>query len=179
VAAVQGSVATLTHADAIPPELLGRFTPGALGFLLFEHRGSMTALKGIAAASGSDERELAFVVIDGVQLPERRAAERVELGAVARIWAPANEDSVQGIEATAANVSVGGVLIERRVGLGDGQRFMLELVLGGDPVPIRCEAMIARQTRTHVAMRFTDIQDADRVRLTGMIRRQALGAAQL
>lgn len=166
----------MTRVDELGPELLGRFTPGALGFLLFEHRGSPTALKGIAAVSGTDEADIAFVVIDGVQLPERRAAVRVQLRALARIWAPGGENG-EGIEAAAANVSAGGVLIERPVGLGDGRRFVLELALEGDAEPIRCDAVIVRQTRTHVAMKFTDIQDADRVRLAGMIRRQALGVA--
>jgi hypothetical protein len=177
VASVQGGVATLTRVDEIDPKLLERFTPGALGFLLFEHRGSMTALKGVAAATGSDEAELAFVVIDGVQLPERRAAERVRVSALARIRRSAGENSAEGIQAAAANVSTSGVLIERPQGLSDGETFGLELIFKGDPKPIRCEATIVRQTPTHVAMQFTDIQDADRVRLAGMIRRQALGVA--
>jgi hypothetical protein len=177
VASVQGGVATLTRVDELPPELLGRFIPGAFGYLLFDHRGSPTALKGIAAASGTDDAELAFVVIDGVQLPERRAAERVDLPARARIWAPGGANDGEGIEATAANVSAGGVLIERPAGLADGRRFVLELLLAEDPAPIRCEAVIVRETLTHLAMKFTDIQDADRVRLARMIRRQALGVA--
>ena len=83
-----------------------------LAYLLFEHHGAMTALKGIATANPDEQAELAFVVIDGVNLPERRAAERVDLGAHARVWA-AGADSGEGIETAAVNVSAGGVLIER------------------------------------------------------------------
>jgi len=176
VAAVQGGVATLTRVGEVPPELLDKLTPGALGYLLFEHRGAMTALKGIATISPSEPADLAFVVIDGVQLPERRAAERVQLSALARVSAPGGGDRGAAVETTAANVSAGGVLLERHAGLGDGPRYRLELVVAGDDTPIRCDATVARQTPTHIALKFTDIQDADRIRLAGMIRHQTLGA---
>jgi hypothetical protein len=148
--------------------------------MLFEHRGAMTALKGIATASSTDETELAFVVIDGVQLPERRAAERVSLRALARISGPNGNNGNNGnngagtIETPATNVSAGGVLIERPAGLDDGPTFRLELVLEHDPEPIRCGARIVRATATHVALKFIEIQDADRIRLAGMIRGRAL-----
>jgi len=81
-----------------------------------------------------------------------------------------------GIDTAAVNVSAGGVLIERPAGLGDGQNFRLELMLEHDPQPIRCNAIIVRETLTHVALKFRDIADADRIRLAGMIRRRALSA---
>ncbi|HEY1516440.1 MAG TPA: PilZ domain-containing protein [Solirubrobacteraceae bacterium] len=136
----------------------------------------MTALKGIAAISPGEPAELAFVVIDGVQLPERRFAERVKLTALARVSAPGDGDGA-AVETTAANVSAGGVLLERHAGLGDGPRYRLELTVAGDDDPIRCDATVARETPTHIALKFTDIQDADRIRLAGMLRHQALGAA--
>jgi hypothetical protein len=174
VAVVQGSVATLTRAAELPGDVADLLTPGVLGYLLFEHHGAMTALKGIATASPTDPDELAFVVIDGVQLPERRAAERVDLGALARVWAAGAADGVEGIETAAVNVSAGGVLIERAAGLGVGPSFRLELLLEDDPEPIRCKAMIVRETSDHVALKFRDIADADRIRLAGLIRRRAL-----
>jgi hypothetical protein len=85
VAAVQGSVATLRLITEVPTEVLEKFTPGELGYLLFQHRGAMTALKGIATASPTDPSELAFAVTDGVQLPERSAAQRSQVGALARL----------------------------------------------------------------------------------------------
>lgn len=173
VASVQGGVATLTRAYELSSELVDKLTPGAFGYLLFEDRASMTALKGIATISPTEPSELAFVVIDGVQLPERRLSERVHLGALARI-SPA-DGGPGGIEVTAANVSAGGVLIERHAGLGDGPTFRLELVLSDGSDPIRCKAMIARETPTHVALKFVGIADPDRIRLAGMIREQALG----
>jgi hypothetical protein len=176
VAAVEGSVATRRLITEVPTEVLEKFTPGELGYLLFQHRGAMTALKGIATASPTDPSELAFVVIDGVQLPERRAAQRSQVGALARISPSGGADQADGVEAIAANVSVSGVLIERPGGLGDGPGFRLELVLEDDPAPIRCAATIVRQTPTHVALKFTDIADTDRIRLAGVIRHRALAA---
>ena len=175
VAAVQGSVATLTRTTQLPAEVLEKFTPGALGYLLFEHRGAKTALKGIATAGQEGHASLAFVVIDGVQLPERRAGERVRLEAFARITA--DGESGEGVEATAANVSVGGVLIERPTGLADAPEFRLELTLDQDPERIQCRATVVRATPTHVALKFTDIADADRIRLAGLIQQRTLSVA--
>jgi hypothetical protein len=190
VAAVHGSVATLRRITDLPAEVLDKFTPGALGYLLFEHHGAKTALKGIATTGQDEQASLAFVVIDGVQLPERRAAERVRLGALARISADGDSgesdggegnsgegDSGERVEATAANVSIGGVLIERPAGLGDGPDFRLELSLDQDPEPIRCRATVVRATPTHVALRFVDIADTDRIRLAALIQERTLSAA--
>ena len=75
VASVEGAVATLTQVDGVPSELLDRFNPGALGYLLFEHGRGMTALKGITTAIATDGPDLAFVVTDRVvQLPEPATA---------------------------------------------------------------------------------------------------------
>ena len=174
VAAVRGSVATLTRITELSNDDVDRFTPGVLGYLLFDHHGAMTALKGIATASPTERTELAFVVIDGVQLPERRAAERVDLSALARVWAAGAGRRADAIDTAAGNVSAGGVLIERPAGLGHGRSFRLELVLDEDPHPIRCVATIVRETPTHVALKFREIADADRIRLAGMIRQRAL-----
>jgi hypothetical protein len=75
VDSVEGAVATLTQVDGDPSELLDKFTPGVLGYLLFEHEGRMIALKGIATAIATERPDLAFVVTDRVvQLPEPAAA---------------------------------------------------------------------------------------------------------
>lgn len=74
IGSVEGAVATLTLVDGVPSDLLDRFNPGVLGYLLFEH-GRMTALKGITTAIATDGPDLAFVVTDRVvQLPEPATA---------------------------------------------------------------------------------------------------------
>ena len=58
IGSIEGAVATLTLVDRVPSDLLDRFNPGVLGYLLFEHGRTMTALKGITTAiatEGSDE----------------------------------------------------------------------------------------------------------------------------
>jgi hypothetical protein len=173
VASVEGSVATLAGVGSIGAELLASFTPAGLGYLVFEHRGTMTALKGIATVSATEGPELAFVVTDGVQLPERRSNGRVQLAIPARLSrSGVNPDGVY-IETSTADVSTTGVLVERRLGLEADGEFTLELLLGPD-APIRCGARVARRTPTHVGMRFTDMQDADRARLAGLIRQLAV-----
>ena len=75
VVSVQGAVATLTQVDGGPAELLDRFNPGVVGYLLFERGRTMIALKGITTAIATEGPELAFVVTDRVvQLPEPAAA---------------------------------------------------------------------------------------------------------
>jgi hypothetical protein len=71
VASVEGAVAILTQVDGVPSEMLDRFNPGVVGYLLFEHGRTMTALKGITTAIATEGPDLAFVVTDRVvQLPE-------------------------------------------------------------------------------------------------------------
>jgi hypothetical protein len=75
VASVEGAVAILTQVDGVPSEMLDRFNPGVVGYLLFEHGRTMTALKGITTAIATEGPDLAFVVTDRVvQLPEPAAA---------------------------------------------------------------------------------------------------------
>ena len=174
VGAVEGSVATLAAVGPIGAELLDSFTPAGLGYLVFEHRGTMTALKGIATAGASDGPELAFVVTDGVQLPERRSNGRVPLTVPAKLSRSGVDPDGVFIETATADVSATGVLVERRVGLDAGGEFTLELLLEPDAAPIRCGVVVARRTPTHVGMRFTDIEDADRARLAGLIHQLAL-----
>jgi hypothetical protein len=80
VASVEGAVATLIQVDGDTSELLDRFNPGVLGYLLFEHGRTMIALKGITTAIATDGPDLAFVVTDRVvQLPEPANAYSAEL----------------------------------------------------------------------------------------------------
>lgn len=174
VASVEGSVATLAGVGPIAAELLESFTPAGLGYLVFEHRGTMTALKGIATASANEGPELAFVVTDGVQLPERRSNGRVQLSVPAKLSRSGVDPDGVYIETATADVSTTGVLVERRVGLDEDAEFTLELLLEPNAAPIRCGALVARRTPTHVGMRFTDMQDADRARLAGLLRLLAL-----
>jgi hypothetical protein len=167
---VKGSVASLAQVDGAP-EQLERLTPAASGYLMFEHRGGTIALKGIATTEQTDQPELLFVVLDGVQLPERRSAERAELSALVRMSLPDGAGDDDYVETPLANVSTTGLLVQRQPGLGERAQFGLELLVDGDTEPIRCDVVVARRTATHLGMRLVNIADADRERLAEIIRR--------
>jgi hypothetical protein len=170
VVGVKGSVASLARVDG-GPEQFERLTPAASGYLMFEHRGGTIALKGIATTQQTDQPELLFVVLDGVQLPERRSAERVEVSALARMFAPDGAGADGFVETPLANVSTSGLLVERHPGLDERAQFRLELLVDGDTRPICCDVAVARKTNTHLGMRLVNMDEADRERLAAVIRR--------
>jgi PilZ domain len=168
VASVTGAVATLLRQDDAGETL----PPAAPGHLVFEHQGSLVALRGIAASLSEDEPKIEFVVVDNVVLPERRAAERISLAAAARLCLPGQEDAA--IETTTADVSITGALIERRPGLGT-QELALELRFGPDSA-VSCTAQPVRETPTHIGVKFVDMPPEDRARLAGIIFRHQRAA---
>ena len=169
VLGVEGAVATLASIAAGPVGLGGSSTPAMPGYLVFDHSGGRVALKGIATAAGGKQTELLFVVIDGVQLPERRSAERVEVDALARLFPPGGASDQGYLDTPVADLSVSGMRVERHPGLVEGVRYRLELYVGGVGTPIRCEALLARRTATHIGMRFVDLQEHDRALLAAIV----------
>lgn len=167
VASVTGAVATLIREHEAEEPL----PPAATGHLVFEHHGSLVALRGIAASLSSDEPKIEFVVIDNVVLPERRAAERIPVAAAVRLW-PAGQENDQNaaIDTVTADVSITGALVERRAGL-EAQALAMELRFGQDPAPISSHAQPVRETSTHIGLKFKDMPEADRARLAGIIFR--------
>jgi PilZ domain len=173
VMGVEGSVATLASVDAGPGPLLGGSVPAVPGYLLFDHSGGRVALKGIATANTSDGPELLFVVIDGVQLPERRSAARARVNAVARMFHPDSADESGYFETRLADLSVSGMRVEGHASLNGAIRYRLELYIGDAQTPIRCGAEIARRTPTHVGLKFIDLEEADRTLLDAIVRAHA------
>jgi hypothetical protein len=171
VLGVEGSVATLASHDAGPGTLLGGSVPAVPGYMLFDHAGGRVALKGIATASTTEGPELLFVVIDGVQLPERRGAARAEVKAVARMFG--SDSPVEYFETRLADLSISGMRVERHPSLDNATQFRLELYIGDAQTPIRCGAEVARTTPTHVGMKFVDLQDADRTLVDAIVRAHA------
>jgi hypothetical protein len=172
VVSVTGAVATLTRSDPTGKPL----PPAATGHLVFEHHGSLVALRGIAASLTADEPKIEFVVIDNVVLPERRAAERIPVAAAVRL-SPIGQEGA-GIETMTADISLTGALIERRPGL-DTQARAMELRFGPDGPTVSCHVRPVRQTPTHVGVKFVDMPPADRARLAGIIFRHQRAALNL
>src|ERR1700684_2134848 len=78
VLSINGPVATLAPAKEVPAPVPDRLSPGSLCFLTFTHGRAPVALRGVALAV-ADSGELEFVVVDGIQVAERRNAERTAL----------------------------------------------------------------------------------------------------
>jgi PilZ domain len=72
------------------------------------------------------------------------------------------------VETLTADLSLGGALLERRQALGDGREWLIELFPSG-PSPIRCHAVLARETPTQLGVAFLDMSDSDRIRLAGIL----------
>jgi hypothetical protein len=167
VAWVKGPTATLVCPGEIEPDHRKKLTAGSLGFLQFEHQKAPIALRGSFSAD-ADSPILEFVVVDGVQVPERRITNRLSLVIPVRVNVHEDE-AAELIETTSADLSITGVLLERRPGLDDGARWKIELVVPGDVPPICCDALVARKTRTHIGVKFIEMDPADHVRLDDIL----------
>jgi PilZ domain len=169
VASVLGPVATLIPGE-VNPDLRARLTPGLLTFMVFHHHGVMVALRGVARAASAGEA-LEFIVIDGVQVAERRTTARLQVCARVRITDAGCDGSADACtyETHTADLSLGGALVVSCPGLGSGPQWEIELLLEDGAPPIRCHATVARRTPTHVGVAFGDMEDADRIRLAGVL----------
>lgn len=169
VETVQGPVATLMPQQELASELSERLATGSLCFMTFTHGSAPVALRGVTLArEGSDRLE--FVVVDGIQVAERRGAERTPLVTALKA-SPISIDGAVGepVATVTSNLSMGGALLLKRPNLGLGPRWKIELFLPGDPQHIHCEAVLARETQTHLGVRLTGMQEADQVRLASLL----------
>jgi hypothetical protein len=178
VGGVQGPVATLASLDEVQPDVAERLTTGLFGFMLFTHNGSPIGLRGVIRSAPHNRELVEFVVIDGIQVAERRTAERIAM--IAPVRATATDVGTE-VQTVTANLSLGGALLTRRPGLGEGPQWKLQVSLPGDPNPVRFDATTARITPTHIGVRFDDVDEADRIRLAGALadhqrRRSAIQA---
>lgn len=169
VRSIQGPVATLTPVATVPAATHERLAAGSMCFMTFEYNRAPVALRGaiLATAGGVD---LEFVVVDGIQVAERRSAERTRMVAAVRAVPLGPPDlSAEPVSTVTSNLSMGGALLLRRPGLGDGTRWRIELFLPSDPDPVVCEAELARSTPTHFGVRFLNVSERDQLRVAGVL----------
>jgi len=179
VLSVSGPVALLDCVDAAPIHLRARLSPGSMCMMAFTHHGKLVGLRGVVTAASEDLNQLAFIVADGVQVEERRLAERIALVIPVRIRTVTGPGAVEppSVETVTVDISLGGALVERREGARTGPRFRLELYLGDDPVPVSTGADLVRATATHLGLRFIDIPALDRIRLASFLAEHQLGSS--
>ncbi len=180
VGSVLGPAATLIPVNEVRPEIRELLEAGSPGYLSFTDHGALVALRGVVSGSSASGSEVYFVVTDGVQVPQRRVAERVPLITHAQLSTLDGDGKVDGptTDTVTANLSSSGALIALRPGIGHGPRFAIQFFFGRERTAVRCEASLARRTATHIGVGFTHMEDADRVRLTEILadyerRRQA------
>ncbi len=99
-----------------------------------------------------------------VQIAERRAAPRVALETSVRAVLVGDDGRAAPVETVTIDLSMGGALLKSHPALGAGP-WQLQLFLPRDPEPLRCSAKLARETRAGVGVAFTDVRDADLLRL--------------
>jgi c-di-GMP-binding flagellar brake protein YcgR len=169
VQSVRGPVATLIPEGEIPDEVQTRLASGSLCFLTFEHGRAPVALRGVALKE-ADRHELEFVVVDGIQVAERRSAERTPLVAAVKAT-PVEADGAEGqtVSTVTSNLSMGGALLLKRPGLGEASKWRVEVFLPGVSEHVLCEAVPARETPTHLGVRFINVQEADQLRIAGVL----------
>ncbi len=172
VADVFASTASLTHDEALDPRLRDRLGSGAPGYLVFSHHGAEIGLHGVAVAPPSSASVIDFVVVDGVQIRDRRGGRRVQFVTRARLF-PTDTDAAgsqpQAIETFTLDLSEGGALLRYRPEFAEHRRYTIELFFAADPVPIRCEATHARQTDAGIGVRFGHLDAGDRARLAEIL----------
>jgi c-di-GMP-binding flagellar brake protein YcgR len=169
VQSVQGPVATLVPEAEFPEEVQTRLASGSLCFLTFEHGRAPVALRGVALKD-AERDELEFVVVDGIQVAERRSAERTPLVTALKAT-PVHADGTAGqtVSTVTSNLSMGGALLLKRPGLGDTSKWQLEIFLPGVSEHVHCDAVLARETPTHLGVRFMNVQEADQLRVAGIL----------
>ena len=169
VQTIQGPVATLSPIEKIGAELAERLISGSLCFMTFNHHGAPVALRGVALAV-ADSDFLEFVVVDGIQVAERRTAERTPLVTAVKVTSVDSEGALTDpVSTVTSNLSMGGALLLRRPNMGEGPRWQVELFLPGESVHVRCEAILARATPTHFGVKFLNMPEPDQLRVAGLL----------
>lgn len=173
VVSVAGPAAVLRQLHRSPRATREKLSNGAFAHLVFEHHGTLVALRGVAHTPEDEGEALVFAVVDGVQVAERRGAERVAVALRATVWAVnPNGGSPIGGDTVTADVSSSGALLERRDYITPGGLLQLELHVRGGEEPLRSHARVARETPSHLGVEFIDMDEHDRLRLAIMLLRE-------
>ncbi len=164
VLAVSGAVALLSVAESALPRAAGCIANSSRGFLVFSDHGATVALRG-AASIVEGQPIVRFGVTDGIQLPERRAANRTAIETRAVI-VPLDDDRAEHarLETRTINVSSLGFLLQRPAGLDRAERVRVELYPGHDATPIKVVGEVVRSDDTTVAVELVAAADQPSVR---------------
>lgn len=169
VAELSSPVALLASTGGLEPSMLADLGSGALGYLVFEHHGAMVGLRGMAKVTPAIAPMIAFVVVDGVEVPERRGGERVPLETRAEIRPLGSGVESHVHETCTVNISLSGALLERPPGLPEAELVSIALYFGTDPEPLRSDARWVRSMGTQIGVHFETLAATDQTRLAEML----------
>ena len=136
VSFVTGPVGVIAPVAEIDPTAGEELASGSLGYLLFTDRGAAVALRGLARRAPGIDDGVAFVVVDGVQIPQRRSAERLAFVTRARVCQLSDEgvaDERSTTETVTADLSLGGARLTLRPGIRRGLAISDRAVLRHRP----------------------------------------------
>ena len=128
--------------------------------LIFGHKGILVALKGRVHWSDDSHDDLRFAVRDGVQVPQQRSSSRLQIPLGVR---------VDGSPARTVDISADGLSLDGGTFGAADASVDLELDLPDHEPPLRCTGRVVRSTIALTAVRFTDLDPADRDRLSRFI----------
>ena len=169
VTASGGEARMLAQVRHASPRTVACLVAGSLGYLLFSYKGALIGLRGIARINAATRPLMEFVVVDGVERPERRAADRVAVGTRVTIASLGSGAAGEPRSTFTVNISSTGVLLKRPPGALQSGGVALELFFGADPLPVPARGQIVRTTDDLLAVHFEDIDAAQQIRLTQLL----------
>ena len=155
-------VAINRHEAALQPVVAPRVSRQELegpASMIFGHQGILVALKGRARWSAETNDDLRFSVRDGVQVPQQRSSSRLQIPL---------DVLVGGAGARTIDISADGMSIEGSQGSA-GDTLVLELEIPDHEPPMRCAGVVVRSTDELTALKFVDLPQAERDRLSRFI----------
>lgn len=168
VTQIEGQMATFKHASVNDPRLASRLADWCLSYVMFVHQSSPVALRGVVRASPDRPRLLQFVVIDGVQMQERRRQARIAV-AVPVTVSPCAPSGVQQLCTETVDVSPGGLLLKGAPGLAVGDPVAVTLQIPWFATELQAQAQVLRRTSTGVALAFTTMSGDGKANLAAFI----------
>lgn len=165
VCAFLGPAVLLMPLKSPSPDAAERLAAGAPAYLVVQSGDRLNALRGAVSMAGD---ALAVRITDDFRLGQRRWWSRAEVRLEARLVPLGGPAATETIT---ADVSPGGVQVDRPAGMPVWPRY--ELILSGSELsaPVTAEAVPARAIPACLGLRFTRIDSADRQRLTEIVLR--------
>ncbi len=171
VAQVEGQMATFRHAPITDPRLASGLAGWTLSYATFVHQASNVGLRGVVRSSPDQDRVLQFVVIDGVQMAERRRQARIPVAVAVTVARVADRDSAaEGLRTETVDLSPDGALLRIQPGaLRVGDQLDVTLALPWQASAVSAQAQVVRRAGAGVALRFTAMSQENEASLAAFV----------